>query len=176
MIFSKANKSITKKHRRYFALGAVIIAVLFCILWAVFPLPFFSLFMADNIGANIFLICLCATVSFFSIYIFGNIYRLLIPFIHKNIVTTLFLLLNIYMFSIFFYSDLRWVLIFNAAVYWVVSFLFIGLAEHEDKEVILPLIKRKPIIAVICGLVVTVAENLIALLLFVIAKNIFYPG
>ncbi|MDE6594564.1 MAG: hypothetical protein K2K44_00985, partial [Oscillospiraceae bacterium] len=57
-MFNKIDKYFNDKRKLIFAVGALAFAVLWAFLWNAFPMPFYSLFFADNVGSNVQLVLL----------------------------------------------------------------------------------------------------------------------
>jgi hypothetical protein len=167
--FNPKNLSRHGKLLFYIAVGVPV----WCILWAFFPYEFYSLFMSSIVGANFFILLICFVVAVLSKSFFARIWGFKPPFVVITIVTTLLLAGVIYIFSIFYYSETPYYVAIYLILPFIVNALIFALSKSSDPKVVLPLIRRKPLMIFAYGFICTVAENLVALMLFVMAKNAF---
>lgn len=115
--------------------GAVLV---WLILWTVFPMPYYSLFFASNIGSNILLACLGAVMTFPINWLFSKILRTDINVKIHLVINIVTLLGIIYVFSIYRYTAV-WLVIIAFAVYIAVCGLLFLKGKQED----VPRIKEK---------------------------------
>ncbi|MDR0975092.1 MAG: hypothetical protein LBL80_05320 [Ruminococcus sp.] len=166
-------KKINLSKRGKINIGIIAFALLWCLLWAVFPLQWNALFMADMIGSNIYVLAFCFVSAFLSQSIFGAIWKINFrPFLH-TLISAVFLVGTVYIYSIFFYSNTPWIILIYIVLTAVPSLLIIGRAKPHDSAVKLPLIKRKPVLTVAYALLMTFLQNFLCLLIFVMSKNMF---
>ncbi|MDR0903297.1 MAG: hypothetical protein LBM59_01535 [Ruminococcus sp.] len=154
-------------------IGIGIFAVIWCLLWAGFPLLFGAMFMSDIIGSNFYVLLFCTVSAFLSQSLFGKIWRINFNIFLPTIITAIFLVGTVYIYSIFFYSDRPWIIILYIVLTATPNLVIIALSKSADPEVKLSLIKRKPGLTVIYACLLTFTQNLLALLIFVISKNVF---
>jgi hypothetical protein len=138
-----------------------------------FPLEFYSLFLADTVGANFYILLLCGVSAFLTQTLFGFIWKLDFGMVIPTIVSAIFLLISVYIYSIFFYSDYPYLIPIFIVICAVPNFFIIAKAKNRDPEVIMPFYRRKPIMAVCYALLLSFTGNLLTLLLFVMSKNEF---
>lgn len=91
----------TKKTAALICLGA---AVLFLILWQIFPMEFYSLFFASIIGSNLLLILLSVIITIPFDLISSKALGAEVSMTAELIVNAVFMLTFIYLYSIFKYS------------------------------------------------------------------------
>jgi hypothetical protein len=148
-------------------------AALWCILWTLFPLEFYTIFLTDFIGANLYIILLSAAVAFLTLTLFGFLWKLRFGMIIPTIISSVFLLVSVYIYSIFFYSDYPYIIPIYIILTAIPNLIIIAITKDKDPEIKLPLIKRKPIMAVCYALILSFTGNFLTLLLFVMSKNAF---
>ncbi|MDR0987222.1 MAG: hypothetical protein LBL98_05970 [Ruminococcus sp.] len=154
-------------------IGIGIFAVLWSLLWAGFPLLWNAVFMSDIIGSNVYVLMFCLVSAFLPQSLFGAIWRIKFNLFLPTLVSAVFLVGSVYIYSVFFYSEKPWIIILYIVLTAVPNLIIIKLSKSADPEVKLSLIKRKPVLAVSYALLLTFTENLLALLIFVISKNVF---
>jgi hypothetical protein len=172
-IFEKLShiKTWNKKAKMLLIIGIGI--PVWCGLWALFPYEFYSLFFSSIIGANVFILLLCFVVAAVFKALFPFIWRIKPHYPVTVAVSVIVLAGMIYTFSIFYYSEIRYIVAVYLAVPFVANTILFALSKDNDPKVVLPLIRRKPLLVIGYGLLDTVFENLVVLMLFVAAKNVF---
>jgi hypothetical protein len=154
-------------------IGIGIFALLWCLLWAGFPYLFNALFMSDNFGSNIYVLIFCLISAFLPQSLFGTIWRLKFGIIIPTLVSTVFLIGSVYIYSIFFYSEMPWVIPGYITFTAIPNLIIIAYTKSADPEVKLSLIQRKPVLTITYSLLMAFTQNFLALLIFVISKNAF---
>lgn len=161
----------TEKNRLLLALGGVGVAILYVILWYVFPLPFYSLFYASNIGSNILIMLLAAVVTFVFNLAFAKLTKRNIrPVIHL-IINEIGMLAVVYTYSIFRYDAVYWVIL-AAAVHAAASGIFFvksGFIYEQKRKT-----ERKGTLsAVVYGVLCALVSDFTFLLLFTLLLRVF---
>jgi hypothetical protein len=154
-------------------LGIAIFAVLWCVLWAIFPMAWYSLFMANMVGSNVYILLFCFIIAVLTRSIFNKLWRIDLPFVQNTFAKTLMLIATIYIYSIFLYSDYWYILLIYLVAYVVINAIILNKVERRDPKVVKPLIKRNPVLAIVYAIVLSAAENISALLIFVVSMSIF---
>lgn len=155
---------VMRKKRRYtvFALAA---AFLWVILLGIFPLPFYSLFFASNLGSNLLLVFMAAVVVFPLNWAFSKALKADIANVAFGISNIILLVGVVYVYSIFRYSNVL-LLIGAAAVHWAVTaFIFYaskGLTAEKGGA------KR-----ILWGVVCAALSEFLYLLMFTLILNVF---
>jgi hypothetical protein len=116
---------------------------------------------------------LCAAVAFLTQTLFGFLWKLDFKMILPTIISAIFLLATVYIYSIFFYSDYPFVILIAIAVSAIPNFIIIAKTKDKDPEIKMPLIKRKPVMAVCYAFILSFTGNFLTLMLFVMSKNAF---
>jgi hypothetical protein len=148
-------------------------ALLWCILWTLFPMEFYAFFLSDIIGSNIYILMICIAVAFLTQTLFGALWKLDFKLCLPTIIAAIFQLTTVYVYSIFFYSNYPFVILIAIAVSAIVNLIIIAKTRNKDPEIKLSLIKRKPIMAVCYALILSFTGNFLTLMLFVMSKNAF---
>jgi hypothetical protein len=159
--------------RKKLLIGVGIGAIVCLILWFSFPLAIMSIVFDSIVGSNIYLLLLIFGVSAVTLAGFSALWHLRLPFKFNTIANLPLLLAGVFIFSIFFYSPYPWIYGIYFFVAAGVKVGMIGVSFDFDKDVKLPLYKRKPFLAIAYGILFAFAENFLVLLLFVISKNEF---
>ena len=145
-------------------------AVLWTLLWLVFPMEFYSLFFASNIGSTLFLAALAAVITFPACFICTKVLK-------KDISVPLHLCVNIigmvgciFLYSIFRYTAIRW-LILGLAVHMAATAVVFVIAPdikiNRIKE------KKSRLLSALTGIICTICSDCIYLLLFTTLLEIF---
>ena len=160
----------TPKRKGIAAIVSLAAAVLWVLLWFVFPMEFYSLFFASNIGSTLFLAALAAVITFPACFICTKA-------LGKDISVPLHLCVNIVgmVGCIFLYSIFRY-----TAVWWLILGLAVHIAATSAVFVIAPDIKINRIkekkgrhISALAGIVCAVCSDCIYLLLFNVLLETF---
>lgn len=134
-MFTKLDKYFTDKKRGFFALGAVAFAVLWMILWCVFPMQFYSIFFVSMTGSNIQLALLNFTVLFPLFYIFTKLSKTDLSF-SKAVLINVFLTAAVeYTFSICMFSDYFYLCVIAYIVHSAVNIWTFGSAGVRDGKI-----------------------------------------
>jgi hypothetical protein len=136
-------------------------------------MEFYAFFLSDIIGSNIYIFMICIAAAFLTQTLFGFLWKLDFKLILPTITAAIFQLATVYVYSIFFYSDYPFVILIAIAVSAIASLVIIAFTREKDPEIKLPLIKRKPVMAVCYALILSFTGNFLTLLLFVMSKNAF---
>lgn len=148
-----------KKTAAFICLGA---AVLWLVLWQIFPMEFYSLFFASIIGSNILLILLSVMITIPCNLIASKALGSDISMTAELIVNALFMLVFIYLYSIFKYSAVYLPIIAVLLHAAVLSAVFIRYRGGASK-----------IKAAISGAVSAVLSDSVYLLLFTVLLEVF---
>jgi hypothetical protein len=116
---------------------------------------------------------ICIAVSFLTQSFFGWLWKLDFKLLLPTTFSAIFLLVSVYVYSIFFYSDYPYLIAIAVVVSAIVNLVIIAFTRDKDPEIKLPLIKRKPIMAVCYALILSFTGNFLTLMLFVMSKNAF---
>ncbi len=160
----------TQKKKGAAAIICIIAAALWTVLWFVFPMEFYSLFFASNIGSTLFLALLAAVITFPACYICTKALK-------RDISVPLHLAVNIIgmVGCIFLYSIFRY-----TAVWWLILGLVVHIAGTAVIFVLAPQIKINRIkkqsgrlSAAIAAVICTICSDCIYLLLFNVLLETF---
>ncbi len=100
----KFDEKFTLKRKGFFAIGAVAVAVLWAVLWLVFPMQWYSLFFSSTVGSYVTLILLAAVLIMPMCWIFSLITRTNLSVTKSLIVNIIFLVGIFFLFSAFRYT------------------------------------------------------------------------
>lgn len=146
-------------------------ALLWIILWAVFPMAFYSLFFDSAAGSNVFLLALELVLIIPLNLMFSKIVKGNISMFFTLISDIIFMTAAAYTFSIFRYSQVIWVIL--VILLHLLSKLFIDGKPYEGDNVKISLLKRKPLSAALTALAHTAAADSLLLLLMYTSAHIF---
>lgn len=107
------------------------LAVLWVILLNAFPMPFYSLFLASNVGSNVFLVFLAAVITFPANLLFSKIARADIGERRHLAINVVFMLAVVYTYSIFRYTAVWWVII-SALLHCAATAVWFTKAKREN--------------------------------------------
>ncbi|MCI7768608.1 MAG: hypothetical protein MSJ26_11600 [Oscillospiraceae bacterium] len=160
----------TEKRKGIAAIISVGAAVLWVFLWLVFPMEFYSLFFASNIGSTLFLASLAAAVTFPACFICTKVLK-------KDISVPLLLCVNIIgmVGCIFLYSIFRY-----TAIWWLILGLLVHMAATAVVFIIAPQIKinrikekKGRLMSALAGIICTVCSDCVYFLIFTTLLEIF---
>lgn len=160
----------TAKRKGIAAIVSLGAAVLWVILWFVFPMEFYSLFFASNIGSTLFLAAMAAVITFPACFICTKA-------LSKDISVPLHLGVNIVgmVGCIFLYSIFRF-----TAVWWLILALAVHLGAMAAVFVTAPAIKvnrvkekKGRLASALAGIVCALCSDFIYLLLFNVLLETF---
>lgn len=160
----------TAKRKGTAAIVSLAAAVLWTILWFIFPMEFYSLFFASNIGSTFFLAALAAVITFPACFICTKA-------LNKDISVPLHLVVNIIgmVGCIFLYSIFRF-----TAVWWLILGLAVHIAATSAVFVTAPDIKvnrikekKSRLASALAGIVCAVCSDCIYLILFNVLLETF---
>lgn len=168
----KINYTNEKEKRKGTAtLCSVGAAVLWVILYMIFPLEFYSLFCSSNIGSNVLLVLMSAVVTFPMNFIFSKLLKKDINTIIHLIINVIGMLAAVYTYSIFRYDAVYWIVLAATAHSAAAAVLFVkSKSLYEQKGIALP---PKRLSSALYGIVCTLASDFIYLLLFIIILESF---
>lgn len=146
-------------------------ALLFIILWLVFPMEFYSVFYASAAGSNVLLLLMELVLIFPLNMLFSKIIKGNISVFFTLVSDIVLMTAAAYTFSIFRYTQVIWLIL--VIVLHFISKLFIDGHAYESSDIKLSLIKRKPLSAVLIALAHTAAADGIFLLLVYTTAHIF---
>lgn len=166
----KKERYFTLKRKGIAAIVCVAVALLWVILWFIFPMEFYSLFFASNIGSTIFLAAIAAVISFPACYIGTKA-------LSRDISVPLHLIVNMIgmVGCIFLYSIFRY-----TAILWVIIGMVLHIAATAAIFVLAPEIKvnrvknaKSRLSVIIGGIICAVCSDSIYLILFNILLETF---
>ena len=166
----KKERYFTLKRKGIAAIVCFAVALLWVILWFIFPMEFYSLFFASNIGSTIFLAAIAAVITFPACYIGTKA-------LSRDISVPLHLIVNmigmvgcIFLYSIFRYN----------AIWWVIIGMVLHIAATAAIFVLAPEIKvnrvknaKSRLSVIIGGIICAVCSDSIYLILFNILLETF---
>ena len=160
----------TQKRKGIAAAVSLGAAALWVLLWFVFPMEFYSLFFASNIGSTLFLAFIAAIITFPACFICTNALK-------KDISVPLYLTVNIigmvgciFLYSIFRYTEVWW-LIAGLTVHMAGTAVIFAAAP----DIITPKIKEKTgrLASALAGIICTICSDTLYLLIFKALLEIF---
>ena len=184
-LFKKLDQYFTDKKKLFFAIGSVAFAMLWMLLWNIFPMQFYAIFFAGIVGSNIQLVLLNAAALFPLFYIFTKLTRTELSFC-KTVLLNIFLVAAVeYVFSIFMFSDYFYLCVIAYILHSAANIWTFGSAEvrgsRKAKGMRSPEIKREaaikkqPIISIIWAAAFTfTADAMCIALMYVIARIYYY--
>lgn len=145
-------------------------AVLWTLLWSVFPMEFYSLFFASNIGSTLFLAFIAAVITFPACFICTKVLK-------KDISVPLHLCVNIigmvgciFLYSIFRYTDIWWLILGLVIHMAATAVVFVTAPEiriNRIKE------KKGRLVSALTGIICTICSDCIYFLIFTTLLEIF---
>lgn len=164
----KTDRIFTVKNKIKASIICGAAVLLWLILWKIFPMEFYSLFFASNVGSNIMLLLLILVISIPCNLLFSKITK-------SDISMTLTLLKDVvlmtaaaYTFSVFRYSH-TWIFIIALVLHLAAEFFVTGFAD-EGEGVLNPPIKRKPLMTAVWSAVhIILADGLLLLIMYTMA-------
>lgn len=185
-MFRKIDNYFDLKHKLYAAVGAVVFAAVWVILWDTFPMQFYSLFCASLIGSFLQLILLNAVVVPVFLLIFTLVTKTDLSFcktVPVNIICIfgieiLRLFIGVYGWSM--YLLLAGIAVHAAACFWAFATATIrdnkapkGMnAPAPKKETA---IKKQPVISVIWAAAFAFSIDMVCLWLYRVMALMYYP-
>lgn len=129
----KFDDSFTDKRKGFFALGALAFAVLWLILWYVFPMEWYALFYATTVGSYVNLVLLAAVLILPMCWAATKAMSCNVSVTKNFVVNIIFMVGILFLFSAFRYSAVYVVII--AAVLHIAAMVWVlGTAEPHDKK------------------------------------------
>lgn len=127
----------SERKKAFWSLGAVVFAIAWVILWNIFPMPWYSLFFASNVGANITFVLLAAVLMIPFCWAFSVMSACNLSVTKNTLVNVVFLVAAAYIFAIFRYSAVYLVILVFvlhlAAMVWVFG-TAVPLKRHKVKR------------------------------------------
>lgn len=166
----KENKQpfFTMKRKGIASLICAGAAVLWLILWQIFPMPFYSLFFASMVGSNLLLAALAAILTFPFNFLFSKTLKTDISAVPQLIINIICMMAFIYLYSIFRYTAIIWVILGFAVHAAATVILFAVSSRRQGKKTL-----RQTITAVLTALASAALTDSLYLLLFTALLNIF---
>lgn len=173
------------KRKGIMALAAVGAAVLWVVLWMLFPMEWYSLFFASTVGSYIQIVLLCTVIILPLCYIMSIITSADISSALNYIVSLIFMMLILFLFSAFRYS-MPWlvaiaVVLHIGAMVWVYGSAEkykTGRISLKHKEEPVPegikMIKKQPLITIMWAAIYVLAANALNIFLFWKIAYIYY--
>ncbi|MBQ8825658.1 MAG: hypothetical protein IJ007_01015 [Oscillospiraceae bacterium] len=191
----KIDSGFTIKKKGLFSLGCIAFAILWVILWFIFPMEWYSLFFASTVGSYVTLVLLATVIVVPLCWLFTIITASNISFTLNYIANVLFIIGVTFLFSAFRYS-MWWLVAIAVLLQIAVQTFIIGKAppykkkrlkklskkhknisyekitggtvkvEPDVDESSEALIKKQPLIAVMWAAVHTIAADVINIALF----------
>ena len=112
----KFDNGFTLKRKGFFALGAVMLAVLWAVLWLIFPMEWYAVFFASTVGSYVTLALLAAVLILPFCWLFSLITSTNISVTRNFIVNFIFLIGTFFLFAAFRYS-MVWLMIIAAVLH-----------------------------------------------------------
>lgn len=128
-MFKRIDNYFTGRRRSIAALCALGFAVLWMILWKIFPMEFYSLFYADSVGSNIQLLLMNAVTLLPLYWVFVKLTGTELGFSKTVLLNILLLIAADYLFSIFMFSDYFFICIITLAAHAAANVWAFGSAQ-----------------------------------------------
>ncbi len=185
-MFKKIDNYFDFRHKVYAALGAVVFAIVWLILWDMFPMQFYSLFCASLAGSFIQLVLLNAVVAPVFLLIFTAVTKTDLSFC-KTVPINIVCVFGIELLRLFigFYGWSMYLLAAGIIVHGAICLWAFGTAEIRDKKAPKGMnapspkreiaIKKQPVIAVIWAVVFAFSIDAVCLWLYRVMALIYYP-
>ncbi|MGN0607578.1 MAG: hypothetical protein ACI4J6_00110 [Oscillospiraceae bacterium] len=139
----KFDNSFTLKRKGFFALGAVVLAALWAVLWLIFPMEWYAVFFASTVGSYVTLALLAAVLILPFCWLFSLITSTNISVTKNFIVNFIFLVGTFFLFAAFRYS-MVWLMIIAAVLHIGAMVWVLGTASVVPKKRIKRM-KAKPV-------------------------------
>lgn len=182
-MFSKIDNYFTDRKKGFAAIAALGFAVLWAVLWLVFPMEFYSIFFMSIIGSNVLLVLINTVVLLPFYYIFTKLTRTDLSFCKTVLVNILCLVAVEYVFSIFLFSDYFFICVLSVIAHALINIWVFGSAKIRDgkapKGMNAPApkaeisIKKQPMITIIWAAAFAFAVDAAGFALFYIITHIF---
>ncbi len=169
--FKKFDMYFDIKKKKGYSLICLGLAVLWILLWITFPMEFYSLFFASAVGSNIMLLLMELVIMIPANLMFSRILKANISMSLTLIEDIICMTAAAYTFSIFRYDSVWWVIL--AIVVHYAAKLFTDGFAYEDKDTVIPLLKRKPLNTALTALAHTAVLDGVFLVLMYTAAQVF---
>lgn len=185
-MFKKIDNYFDLKHKIYASAGAVVFALLWLILWDMFPMQFYSLFCANLVGSFIQLILLNAVVVPIFLLIFTLVTKTDLSFC-KTVPLNILCVFGIEIFRLFigFYGWSMYLLIAGIVVHGAICLWPFGTAAVRDNKAPKGMkapapekkiaIKEQPLITVVWAVAFAFSIDVVCLWLYRVIALIYYP-
>lgn len=182
-MFTQIDKYFTDKKKGIFALGAIGFAVLWLILWYIFPMQFYSLFFASVIGSNIQLALLNFTALFPLFYIFTKLTKTELSFSKTVLMNVLLTAAVEYVFSIFMFSGRFYICVIACILHSAANVLTFGSAGVRNGKLgrgmrapgvkLRAAIKEQPVISIVWAAIFSFTADAAGVALMYVIANIY---
>lgn len=146
-MFKHLDEYFTLRRKGIAALCALGFALLWMILWKLFPMEFYSLFYSSIVGSNIQLLLLNIVVLLPLLWVFTKLTKTGLSFSRTALTNILMLIAADYVFSIFAFSGLFFICVISLLIHAAVNIWIFGGAEIAASGE--RAIKKQPLITVI---------------------------
>ena len=137
----KIDSGFTIKKKGLFSLGCIVAAVLWVILWFVFPMEWYSIFFASTIGSYVTLVLLATVLIVPFCWLFTLVTASNISFTVNYIANVLFIIGVTFLFSVFRYT-MWWLIAIAVVLQIAVQTFIIGNAPPYKKKRLKKLSKK----------------------------------
>ena len=182
-MFTNLDKYFTDRKKGFFAIGAIGFALLWMILWNIFPMQFYSFFFVSITGSNVQLALLNLTVLFPLFYIFTKLSKTDLSFSKTVLLNVLLAAAVEYTFSIFMFSDYFFICAIAYIVHSAANIWTFGSAGVRNGKIgkgmraptVKPeaAIKKQPIISIVWAAAFSLAADAAGVALVYIIANIY---
>lgn len=182
-MFKKADSYFTDKMKAVWAVGAFAFALLFAVLWNLFPMVFYSVFFANTVGSYVLLALISLVVLLPLFWLFTKLSKTDLSFCMAVPMNVIPVIAVEFVFSVFFFSDARLWCIVAVAVHSLLNILTFGFAEirggKAPKGMNAPapkgerVIKKQPVLAVVWAVAYSFVADVVSFLIFYAVAQIF---
>ncbi len=185
-MFKRIDNYFDLKHKIYAAVCSVVFAIVWLILWDMFPMQFYSLFCASLIGSFIQLILLNAVVVPIFLLIFTLVTKTDLSFC-KTVPLNIICIFGIELLRLFigFYGWSMYLLLAGILVHAAVCFWAFATAPIRDNKAPKGMkapappketaIKKQPLISAIWAVTFAFSIDMVCLWLYRVMALIYYP-
>ncbi len=161
------------KFKAVLSIGTAVFAVIFAILWAVFPYQWYAVFCGTNVGSYVQLLLIALVLSIPMCYLFSKITKINIPLIKTLIVNSISLVVIDFIYSSYYLNDTFYLLVISIAVFFGINIWIFAKAPYENKGIKLSPIKKRPILTIVWTVLYTVLLIVMDILLFRLIAYIY---
>lgn len=162
------------KTKGFFALGSIVIVLLWMALWYVFPIDFYAVFFNNTVGSYIQLALLAIVLSFPMCFIFSKLTKNDIP-IFKTLIANIVCLVALdFIYSVFYFEHFIFVILTSVVHLGIMIWIF-GFAKSKvpNSKLYAP-IKRQPLKTIVWAVLYTVIIDAADIMLFRLITSIYY--